>query len=44
VQSAQPASVAAVGIAPSELKAKVLVLMREGVGTDVIVSTSRASP
>lgn len=37
-----PASVS--GIAPSELKAKILVLMREGVGADVIVAYVKTKP
>lgn len=36
--SAPAPVVARAGIAPSELKTKILVLMREGVGTDVIVA------
>jgi hypothetical protein len=42
--SAAPASAAASGISPSELKSKVLVLMREGVGTDVIVAYVKSKP
>ncbi|MEP6994170.1 MAG: hypothetical protein ABI968_06570 [Acidobacteriota bacterium] len=36
--SPAPAAAARAGTAPSELKANILVLMREGVGTDVIVA------
>jgi hypothetical protein len=32
------------GVAPSELKAKLLVLMREGVGTDVLVAYVKSKP
>jgi hypothetical protein len=42
--SAAPAAApVAHGVAPSELKAKILVLMREGVGTDVIVAYVRST-
>jgi len=42
--SATSAPAAVSGIAPSELKAKILVLMREGVGADVIVAYVRSKP
>lgn len=38
-----PAVAARGGIAPSELKAKILVLMREGVGNDVIVAFAKSN-
>jgi hypothetical protein len=42
--SAPTAAPAASGVAPSELKAKLLVLMREGVGTDVLVAYVKSKP
>jgi hypothetical protein len=38
------ALVPASGVAPSELEAKILVLMREGVGTDVLVAYVKSKP
>jgi len=41
--AAPPVSRPAAGISASDLKAKILVLMREGVGTDVIVAFARSN-
>jgi hypothetical protein len=41
--AAAPASASTSGVRSSELKAKILVLIREGVGTDVLVAYARSS-